>query len=634
VTARGRAALAGAVGASVAVAIAIALGAAAPPQPRTAPAPARPDVLLVTIDTLRPDALGWVAGRNATPEIDALAKEGFRFPAAVSPVPLTLPSHTSILSGRLPRRHGVRDNGEVVGGDLPLLAERLRQSGYATAAFVSGYPLRAPFGLDRGFDVYDDHLPVGEQGWLERPAEATARAAGDWLDKARSPWFLWVHFYDPHDPYEPPRAFWQPGPRGRYDGEVAYVDFAIGELRKRLARHTGPRLTVLTADHGEGLNEHGEAGHGFFVYDTTVVVPLVIALPGRVAAGQSAAPARLIDVAPTVLDLLGLPALAGADGTSLRPLFSAPQRAWPAAYVESRQPWTTYGWAPLAAWRERDWKLIQAPRPELYDLRRDPAEASNRIDADRPRARTLRQAMQAVEREPARQAAASTEPQATAALRALGYLGSSTSQGEPPPGLPDPKDRLADRAALLAGENLLRAGQHQEAIARFEQVLKNDPKNRFATLRTGMAWLEAGKPERAVPFLERALALDPEQAEAQFALADAYVRVGRLNDSLQHWMETVRLQPRRAAAWSNLGTTLGRLGKASDAVTALRRAVAAEPGNAALHNNLGRALLGFAIGEAAAGRREEARRAVAEALREDPSLRAVAAGDARLAPLL
>ncbi len=371
------------------VVVAIAIGAAATltlkrdrvHAPTRSPAPAA-NVLLITVDTLRPDALGWVAGRNATPEIDRLAGDAFKFPGAMAPVPLTLPSHAALMTGLFPRRLGLRDNGQVVPPGPRTLAEALESRGYATAAFVSGYPLDSAFGLDRGFDVYDDALSPGSDGDLERPADATLAAALRWLATAPAPRFAWVHFYDPHYPYEPPAAHRRPGPRGAYDGEVAYVDAAVG----RLAAAFGARddaLIVFAADHGESLGEHGEGTHGFFIYDSTVVVPLFFRWPGRVASGSSPAAARLVDVAPTVLDLLGIPAAAAVDGVSLRATLAGGAAVAEPAYIETFQPWNSYGWSPLKAIRHRGLKLIAAPRPELYDLAIDPGETRNLI-GERP----------------------------------------------------------------------------------------------------------------------------------------------------------------------------------------------------------------------------------------------------------
>jgi len=566
-------------------------------DPAASPGPAaaggRTNLLLVTVDTLRPDALGWIGGGGRTPEIDRLAAKGFRFPAAVAPVPLTLPSHTSLMTALVPPRHGVRDNGQVVGPASATLAEALAAAGYATAAFVSGFPLSAQFGLDRGFAAYDDRLTAGEGAWLERPADQTTRAAASWLAGAAEPWALWVHYYDPHFPYEPPRELVEPGPRGAYDGEVAAVDRALGELLRAAERRGGPLLTVFTADHGESLGEHGEGTHGFFVYDATVLVPLVVRLPGRVPPGESRAPARLVDVSPTVLELLGLPPLAAeaeVDGRSLVPLLAGAQSADGApapAYVETRQPWTSYGWAPLAGVRDARHKLISAPRPELYDLARDPGETDNLLAGDEGlgdeaarAARRLRGALREVEARPAVAAAPADDPETVARLAALGYVGGGGSPAdEPPAGLADPKDRIALRETLTEADDLLRRDHPAEALALFERVLAAEPANRFALSRSGIALRRLGRTDRAVDRLRRAVAADPAQAETRAALAEALLAAGLAAEAADAWAEVVRLQPRRASAWSNLGTALGRAGRPADAVAAMERALELEPGS-------------------------------------------------------
>jgi len=280
-----------------------------------------------------------------------MAAQGVRFPAAVSPAPITLPSHTSIMTGYFPRRHGVRDNGQVVPAAPPTLAEAVQKAGYATAAFVSGFPLASQFGLDRGFGHYDDGFVRGSGQLLERPAEETTTAALAWVKAAREPWMLWVHYYDPHDPYDPPAKFRRSGPRGAYDGEVTYVDGAIGRLRANLpVAATASLLTVFAADHGESLGEHGENTHGYFIYDSTLLVPLVFHFPRRLAPREGKE-ARLVDVAPTILDLLGLPSLPATDGVSLVPTLEGREQEVPAAYLETQRPWISYGWSPLSAVR-------------------------------------------------------------------------------------------------------------------------------------------------------------------------------------------------------------------------------------------------------------------------------------------
>jgi choline-sulfatase len=574
------------------------------PAPRASPSGgARPSVLLVTLDTLRPDALGWVAGKNSTPALDRLAAGGFRFPAAVSPVPLTFPAHAALLSGILPRRLGIRDNGQTLGSAPATLAEILQGRGYATAAFVSGYPLARGFGLDRGFDAYDDRFSAGEGESLERTAPETTEAAVRWLASARAPWFLWVHYYDPHYPYEPPREFARAGARGPYDGEVAFADRSIGDLLVRGEAAGGSDLlTVFAGDHGESLGEHGEGTHGFFVYDATVLVPLVIRSAG-IAPGASAAPARLVDVAPTVLDLIGAPPLAGTDGVTLVPTLRGRGQSIPPASVETYQPWLSYGWAPLQALRQESWKLISAPRPELYDLARDPGESRNVFDVERGRARELEVVRRRLESPPAvGTPGKSDDAEAVAKLRSLGYVGAGGDAGEPPAtGLRDPKDGRALRDLLTEGDLLLRAGRAARAVAKFDAVLAEDPGNRFALLRSGVALLEAGDAARAAARLERVVSANPGQPEAQSALARSLVAMGRPADAVPHAMEVVRLQPRRAGGWAELGTALGRAGKVSEAVRAFERAVELEPGDAKL-------LARLAFAEHAAGRPADAAR--------------------------
>ncbi len=570
----------------------------------------RPDVLLVTVDTLRPDALGWVSGRNATPVLDRLAREGFRFPAAISPVPLTLPAHASLMTGLDPRRHGVRDNGQVLSPAPALLAERLREAGYRSAAFVSGAPLGKAFGLARGFDHYDDRVGAGSGAWLERAAASTTAAALAWMaQNASANWFLWVHYYEPHYPYEPPPELRRAGWRGGYDGEVAVVDRALGELLAGLPSRDRPgrdrpgrdRLTVFTADHGESLGEHGEGTHGFFIYDSTTLVPLVLHSPGRVAPGLSDAPARLVDVAPTVLALLGLPPLGDTDGVSLSATLRGGTQELPPAYAETWQPWTSYGWAPLRSVRHEGWKLIAAPRPELYDLRSDPLETTNLVREERARAHRLAALLAEIEARPAAAPSARvTDPETLAALAALGYVDAGPAAGtQPGPGLPDPKDRVALREVLTEADDLLRRGEHAAAAAKFDEVLAVEPGNRFALSRSGEALVRGVDLRRGIARLREAVVLDPERGELRSLLGEALTRTGDYEAAIREWMELVRLVPGEPQGWSNLGATLGKAGRADDAVDAFRRAVELAPGDPDRLTRL-------AFAEYAAGRRADA----------------------------
>ncbi len=604
--------------------------AAAPAQPDL-----RPNLLLITVDTLRPDALGWVAGKNETPAFDAYAAEGVRFAAAVSPVPLTLPAHASILSGLLPRRSGVRADGQPLPEGVLTLAERLEKNGYSTAAFVSGSPLEAIYGLDRGFALYDDRLPEGPAGAAERRAFDTTTAALGWIAKARSPWFVWVHYYDAHDPYEPPQSFLRPGPRGAYDGEVAYVDAWLGRLRAGLpAAAASNLLTVLASDHGESLGEHREKTHGLFLYDATTAVPLVFHFPGRLKPAASREAPRLIDLAPTALDLLGLAPLPGIDGISLRPLLEGKPQSVPAAYLETRLPWTRFGWAPLTAVRDGSWKLVAAPKPELYDLTQDAGEGTNRIAAEHPVALRLAAALKEIDKRPA--ASGNEVAASEAARRVLGARGARKS-GAPSPGLPDPKDRLDLHDRLEAAEDALREGRFAAAIAAFDAVLEVEPNNRFAALRSGTALLQAGRVNEAAKRLTRAVELDPESAEARFALATALTREGRFRDAAPQWLELASLQPRRIDAWSNLGLALGRTGNPGDldrAAAAFSEAARLDPGNPRRRSDLADAHLALARRALGQGDRTAANRALVSAVEIDPKARDRAAADPKLVGLV
>ena len=570
-------------------------------------APARPNVLLVTVDTLRPDALGWVAGRNATPEIDRLAAEAFRFPGAVSPAPVTLPAHASILTGLVPRRHGARDNGQPLPAGPATLAEILRARGYATGAFVSGFPLVRAFGADRGFGTFDDALPDGPPDRRERRAARTAAAASAWIAQAKAPWFVWVHFYDPHDPYEAPGAT---SPRAAYEAEVRSVDRAFGTLRRAAAR--GPLLTVLAGDHGESLGEHGESTHGFFVYESTIAVPLIVHFPGTVRAGQSALPVRLVDVAPTLQEILGLPVPAGLDGVSLVALMAGSARDVPAAAIETLRPWASYGWAPLRALREGSWKYVDAPRRELYDLAQDPGEQVNRASDQPARADAMAAALARLSTAPAAPAAA-VDAEAIERLRALGYVGAggAVPPEDAPPGLPDPKDRIAAWNALGVGEELLSARQWGPALAKFDEVLASDPSNRFALARSGQALVELGRMDEGLTRLQRAVASGPRHPESRLALAQALTRAGRHEAAVEQWTELTALQPREPEHWVGLGNALGMTRRTGAAAAAFARAVALRPHDPQLLTRL-------AFAEHAAGRLPEAAAHLAEAAAAAP----------------
>jgi len=556
----------------------------------------RKNLLLITVDTLRPDALGWIDPSRKTPEIDALAKEGFRFPAAVAPVPLTLPSHASLLTGLEPDEHGVHDNAQILANDFETLAETLQAEGYSTAGFISGYPLSEVFGIAQGFEHFDDRVAEGQGAWLERRAPETTSAALEWLASAPSPWFLWIHYYDPHLPYEPPAELVGPGARGRYDGEVRLVDREIGRLRRSPQLGAGQTLTLFTADHGESLGEHGEASHGFFIYESTMRVPAIVHLPGRVAPGESNLPVRIVDMAPTALEILGIAAPTPIDGVSLTALMAGERVTVPPASIESVQPWASYGWAPLRGIRKGPWKYIAAPTPELYNVDSDPSEARNLAPTEEAMAAELRALAGSPEMAVQTSSPDALDPEVAARLRSLGYVSGGNSATNLPTDLRDPKDGLALRALLTEADQAIEKGDLRRAVELCDKVLAEDPKNRFALSRSAFALLRAGFADRAVLRLRRVIELDPDQSESRTLLAEALTRMGSFPEAIAEWQELVARRPGDATLWSQLGSTFGMAGRTDDAVAALQESLDREPES--LDRQLRLAFAHFANGDA------------------------------------
>ena len=377
------------------------IGCARGTEPQT---PAR-NLLLVTIDTLRADRIGAYGSRDvATPHLDAMAREGALFPEAAVSVPLTRPSHASILTGLDPADHGLRDNvSPSLDAAIPTLATILKGAGFETAGFVSAVVLSSQSGLNRGFDHYSDRFDLGKDdarflnSIQKRGDEPTAEAIA-WLDARRGGrFFAWLHLYDPHDPYEPPEPYARQYADRPYDGEVAWSDDLVGRLLAALDR-TGRRddtLVVVTSDHGEGLGEHGENVHGYFVYQSTLRVPLIFRGPGVRPGVRPNVTARSVDICPTVLDLLAVPARSAMPlaGRTLQPVLQGNSLSEQPSYAESLLPLLHYGWSDLRSIREGRWKYIQAPRAELYDLASDPGERENRAGAEPARAEALRKAL-------------------------------------------------------------------------------------------------------------------------------------------------------------------------------------------------------------------------------------------------
>ena len=558
---------------------------------------AAPNVLLVTIDTLRADRLGCYGYKGAvTPNLDGLAARGALFPVAVAHAPLTAPSHASILTGHTPLGHGVRDNGAYV---LPegarSVAEDFRLAGYRTGGFVSGFPLKRRFGFDRGFDTYDDQLPRGKDArrtaYVERTADRTTEAALRWLETAtppgspRRPFFLWVHYFDPHAPYEAP-AEAMAGAASPYDGEIAFVDAQLGRLLRRAEEAAGgPTLVLVTADHGESLGEHGEDTHGIFLYDSTLRVPFILAGPGVPPGGVARTVARGIDVAPTLLDYAGLVAK-GMEGRSLRRAASGERLSDEPAYSESLHSQLQYGWAPLHAWRTAKHKLIEAPRVELYDLAADPGEAHDLSAREASRVEGMRRELQRAMATTTPSAAHAVDAETAERLAALGYVGTGGSATAPSSGR-DPKDGISLVTRLGRNGMTVARTEPEKAIRELTALLVEDP-GMLVVLRTrAVAYAAAGRPQDAIRDLRELEKRGALSAEDAVVLGDNLRLAGRAQEATAVLERTSRENPKFTQPLLSLAAVCVQRKDMDGAAAAYTKVLAVDPDNAEASRGLG-----------------------------------------------
>lgn len=589
------------------------------------PAPADLNVVVVTLDTLRADRLGCYGFRGVeTPNIDALAAEGVLFEQATSTVPLTLPSHASIFTGLIPPRHGVRDNGGFfVEKETTTLAERLKDGGYATGAFVGAWVLDSRWGLDQGFDHYSDRFDLSKYkvvnlGTVQKKGDEVMDLALEWLEGVKErKFFAWVHLYDPHTPYEPPEPFLSRYRGQRYVGEVAYTDQVVGRLTSWLkqAGVWDRTVVVLLSDHGESLGEHGENAHTFFVYDATQAVPLVVRTPWG-DRGRSRAQVSTVDVMPTVLDLVGLSPQPGLDGRSLARLVLHPAAESPGvAYSETYFPRFHYGWQHLRAMRDGKWKYIEAPTPELYDVQQDPGETKNVYKAYSRRAEDLRLLLEKMAGSGVQAAPDETtlDPETLQRLAALGYVGGGP-RVDPEAVLPDPKDkivlfeRMGDARALAKEEKL------GEAVAAMRAVVAEDRGIIDAHTALG-GWLrKLGRPDEAITSYRRALEIDPRNEGALAALAEIYRAQGKPDAAIEGYRTVLKLEPRQPHMWYQLATLYLDLGREAEARRTFETALEHNPEMGAAYNSL--AALAFERGDMG-----EAERLVRKGLELEEGLR-------------
>ena len=581
----------------------------------------KPNILLITLDTVRADRMGFLGStRGLTPALDAFAKQAVVYTRAYAQAPITTVSHATILSGTYPPFHGVRDFGVPLPDTVPYLPDIAHRAGYRSAAFVGSLILdpragTAP-GFERGFDVYDAGFRLRRPGedrykTVERRGDEVVARAVRWLSapstaapSTQHPFFLWVHLFDAHDPYDPPRDLKARYAAAPYDGEIAAVDRAVGRLVQAAGADT---LIVVAADHGEALGDHGEDTHGVFLYDETLHAPLVVRIPGRPGARVSSR-VRLADVAPTILEAAGLPVPPAIQGESLVRLkpdapynpansVEAPGRNAAGAsgrtvvgasgfsrtstedrpvYAETDYPHQAFGWSSLLSWRTDQFLFVRAPKRELYDQRTDARAAKNLADAQRAVADRLNDELDQFIRRTAGGggAAASADPALSRRLASLGYVGGAG--GGSGASNVDPKDRIETANTLRTAIAAVEDGAFQRAIPLLERVTASEPTIPIAQLNLGVALARQRQWKPAIDTLHKAITLDPESMLAQYELASAYYESGDLKNAAAHFGVVASRLPKWADARYSLASVYARIDRVDEAVAELRAALALE----------------------------------------------------------
>jgi choline-sulfatase len=548
-------------------------------------------IILISIDTLRADhlpAYGYTAG--STPTLDALARDGIVFEDLYSHCPLTLPSHASLLTGLLPFRHGVRDNiGYSLAAGRSTVATRLKAAGYRTGAAVSVFVLRHQTGIAQGFDFFDDVIQVAGTGESlsdsQRDGQSTVDALAAWIDReGNAPVFAFLHLYEPHTPYAPPARHRMANP---YDGEVAYADELVGRFLGRLNARglLAKSIVAVVSDHGEGLNDHGEAEHGIFLYREALHVPWLLKLPqgAGVAGHRIAGTVGVVDVPATLLDLVGAP-VDGLDGRSLAPVLSATRAADRTVYSETLYPRLHFGWSDLASATDGRYRFIRAPRPELFDLSTDPHERRNVVDQQRPAASAMRAWL---DRAAADAPAAGPTPATSEArerLKSLGYV-TSSSPVRAGTSLPDPKDGIRSYEALKKANSLAGSGRDAEAIADLQRLVAVQPNMLDAWESLAKSFVKLNRQQDAIAAFGKVLAIDPVKPETHLALARIYALDGEKVKAREHAQLAVERDP--GAANEVLAELAMDEGRFAEAAAFARRSVEADGSRYMSHFVLG-----------------------------------------------
>ncbi len=513
------------------------------------------NLLLVSIDTIRGDRVGYAGYDIETPSLDSLAQEGVSFLNAVCQVPLTLPSHASILTGTSPLYHQIRNNEDFfLEEDFLTLAEMLKSKGYLTAAFVSAFVLNSQFGLQQGFDVYDDEyktpealIPYGPQ----RLAEDVYRSAVSWIEaNQEQKFFLWVHFFDPHFPYTPPSPFDVRYKSRPYDGEIAYTDVYVGKLvqalkDKNIAENT---LVVVVGDHGEDLWQHSEPTHGIFLYDTALKIPLLFWSPQIIPEGvRVESQVRSVDIFPTILDIFQIDIPPACQGISLVPVMEGKKvRDIEKSYAETYYPLLAHGWSAQESIRTDEWKYVLSPRPELYDLKKDPDEMRN-LAAKRPEVVSrLKKELEELKKEDSSSRALPIKeltPEEKEKLRALGYLGGAVSPEAEQGDRPDPKDRIDTLKKLYAARTAVRQGELEKGEKILKEIEKEDPQNPRVYQSLGKIYQQRKEWLKAIEEFNKALELNPRDVVSYFQLSQSYYSLGMMDEAAEAAQATLSLRP-------------------------------------------------------------------------------------------
>jgi arylsulfatase A-like enzyme/Flp pilus assembly protein TadD len=641
-----------------------------------------PNIILITLDTTRADRMGFLGSkRGLTPNLDMLAKQSVVFTRAYSQIPLTTPSHAVLLTGTYPQFNHLDGLIQPLRADLPYLPDLFHQRGYHTAAFVGSMVLdpatdAAP-GFDRGFDVYDAdfHNPQpGEDRYhsLERRAEDVANRAMRWLSQnSQGPFFLWLHFYDAHEPYDPPEPFKAHYASEPYDGEIAYTDSVVGSVMEVLQRHGLYQNTVIAiaADHGEAFGEHGEKFHGMFLYDETIHVPMVLKLPGQKFAGKRVeARVALADLAPSVLEAANVPVPAAMQGQSLFTLINvakasaSPSAAMQSAggekttperaiYSETNYAHRIFGWSELHSWRREKYLYVQAPKRELYDQVSDPDALKNLASTDKAVADTLASQLTEFKKKTSGAAVEQAElnPEAEEKLRALGYMGSDSGNlNNSEKALIDPKDKIdfankiheymfgleldhddeafaglrelvrqypadAGTAYLEFGKSLVHLGKYHDALPILRSAVEKLPESSTAHFQLGLALAKTGQWEAALPEIQAAAERNPTSAQMHYYLAAVHNRLQHLPEAAAEYEMALKLDPDHFQANLRYGRMLFLEGHADAALPKLAHAVRVNPDSAEAHAFLADAYQ--QLGQVENANRE---RAAAEQLKSQP----------------